>query len=54
MTPVETEFWEPRHGKLVTAAGMLKALVTKETPDDTMRHGKVTRLTDRRACAAKR
>ncbi|WP_404432103.1 pyridoxamine 5'-phosphate oxidase family protein [Microbacterium lacus] len=44
VTPVETEFWEPHHGKLVTAAGMLKALVTKETPDDTMRHGKVSRV----------
>jgi general stress protein 26 len=41
VTPVECEFWEPRHGTLVTAAGMLKALVTKDTPDDTMRHGKV-------------
>jgi hypothetical protein len=26
VTPVECEFWEPRHGKLATAAGMLKAL----------------------------
>lgn len=42
VTPVEAEFWEPRHGKLVTAAGMLKALVTRETPDDTMRHGKIS------------
>ncbi|MET0735276.1 MAG: pyridoxamine 5'-phosphate oxidase family protein [Microbacterium sp.] len=42
VTPAECEFWEPRHGKLATAAGMLKALVTKDTPDDTMRHGKVT------------
>lgn len=40
--PVECEFWEPRHGKLVTAAGMLKALVTKDTPDDTMSHGRVS------------
>jgi general stress protein 26 len=39
----EAEFWEPAHGKLVVAAGMLKALVTRDTPDDTMRHGKVTR-----------
>ncbi|MET0296260.1 MAG: pyridoxamine 5'-phosphate oxidase family protein [Microbacterium sp.] len=41
VTPVECEFWEPRHGKLVTAAGMLKSLVTKDTPDDLMSHGKV-------------
>ena len=39
--PVECEFWEPKHGKLVTAAGMLKSLVTKETPDDTMRDERV-------------
>lgn len=39
----EAEFWEPAHGKLVVAAGMLKALVTRDTPDDTMRHGKVSR-----------
>jgi general stress protein 26 len=39
----EAEFWEPAHGKLVVAAGMLKALVTRDTPDDTMRHGKVAR-----------
>ena len=42
VTPVECEFWEPKHGKLVTAAGMLKALVTKDTPDDTMSHGRVS------------
>ena len=42
VTPVECEFWEPRHGKLVTAAGMLKALVTRDTPDDTMVHGRVS------------
>lgn len=42
VTPVETEFWEPAHGKLVMAAGMLKALVTRDTPDDTMRHGKIS------------
>lgn len=41
VTPVESEFWEPKHGKLVMAAGMLKALVTKDTPDDTMRDEKV-------------
>ena len=37
VTPVTAEFWEPKHGKIVMAAGMLKALVTKDTPDDTMR-----------------
>jgi general stress protein 26 len=42
VTPAECEFWEPRHGKIVMAAGMLKALVTKDTPDDTMRHGRVS------------
>ena len=40
VTPVECEFWEPKHGKIVMAAGMLKALVTKDTPDDTMRDEK--------------
>ncbi len=39
----EAEFWEPAHGKLVMAAGMLKALVTRDTPDATMRHGTVSR-----------
>ena len=42
VTPVECEFWEPKHGKIVMAAGMLKALVTKDTPDDTMRHEKIS------------
>ncbi|MEJ1155031.1 pyridoxamine 5'-phosphate oxidase family protein [Microbacterium marmarense] len=42
VTPVETEFWEPAHGKVVMAAGMLKSLVTKEVPDDTMRHGRIS------------
>ncbi|HEY6800907.1 MAG TPA: pyridoxamine 5'-phosphate oxidase family protein, partial [Agromyces sp.] len=42
VTPVECEFWEPRGNRLVVAAGMLKALVTKDMPDDTMRHGRVT------------
>lgn len=42
VTPVECEFWEPANGKLVVAAGMLKALVTRDTPDDLMRHGKVS------------
>jgi len=41
VTPVETEFWEPAHGKLVMAAGMLKSLFTRDTPDDTMNHGRV-------------
>lgn len=43
VTPIEVEFWEPAHGKLVMAAGMLKSLVTKDTPDDTMRHGRLSR-----------
>lgn len=42
VTPAECEFWEPRHGKVVMAAGMLKALVTRDTPDDMMRHGRVS------------
>ena len=42
VTPRETEFWEPAHGKIVMAAGMLKALLTRDTPDDTMRHGKIS------------
>jgi general stress protein 26 len=42
VTPVTCEFWEPKHGKIIMAAGMLKALVTKETPDDTMRNEKVS------------
>ena len=42
VTPVECEFWEPAHGKLVAAAGMLKALVTRDTPDDMMRHGRIS------------
>lgn len=43
VTPVECEFWEPAHGKLVMAAGMLKSLVTKDTPDDDiMNHGRVS------------
>ncbi|SBS71293.1 pyridoxamine 5'-phosphate oxidase family protein [uncultured Microbacterium sp.] len=41
VTPLDTEFWEPAHGKLVMAAGMLKALVTRDTPDDTMNHGRI-------------
>lgn len=42
VTPVECEFWEPRHGTIVMAACMLKALVTRDTPDDTMVHGRIT------------
>lgn len=42
VTPVETEFWEPKHGKVAMAAGALKALVTRDTPDDTMRHGRIS------------
>ena len=42
VTPVECEFWEPKHGKLVTAVAMLKSLVTKTTPDDTMRDERVS------------
>lgn len=41
VSPLEAEFWEPTHGKIAMAAGMLKALVTRDTPDDTMRHGTV-------------
>ncbi|WP_344091167.1 pyridoxamine 5'-phosphate oxidase family protein [Microbacterium deminutum] len=41
VTPVACEFWEPKHGKLVMAAAMLKALVTKDTPDDAMRDEKI-------------
>ena len=42
VSPVECEFWEPKHGKLVTAVAMLKSLVTKETPDDTIRDERVS------------
>lgn len=42
VTPREVEFWEPAHGKIVMAAGMLKALLTRDTPDDTMRHGRIS------------
>ena len=41
VSPVEAEFWEPAHGKIAMAAGMLKALITRDTPDDTMTHGTV-------------
>lgn len=43
VTPREVEFWEPAHGRLVMAIGALKALVTKDVPDDTMRHGRISR-----------
>lgn len=42
VTPVEAEFWEPAQGKIVMAAKMAKALVTHDTPDDTMAHGRIT------------
>lgn len=42
VTPRVTEFWEPAKGKLAMAAGALKALVTRDTPDDTMDHGRIT------------
>lgn len=43
VTPVECEFWEPSKGKIAQAAGMLKALVTRDTPDDDiMAHGRIT------------
>jgi len=43
VTPTETEFWEPAHGKLMMAAGMLKSLFTKDTPDDdNVNHGHVS------------
>ena len=42
VTPRVTEFWEPAKGKIAMAAGALKALVTHDTPDDTMDHGRIT------------
>ena len=43
VTPVVAEFWEPAKGKVAMAAGALKALVTRDTPDDDiMNHGRVT------------
>lgn len=43
VTPKVTEFWEPAKGKVAMAAGMLKAFVTRDTPDDDiMNHGKIT------------
>ena len=36
------EFWEPGQNRLAQAAGMLKALVTRDTPDDDIvRHAKI-------------
>lgn len=44
VTPTVTEFWEPSKGKIAMAAHMVKALVTKDTPDeDIMNHGKIER-----------
>ncbi|MFT4211364.1 MAG: pyridoxamine 5'-phosphate oxidase family protein [Microbacterium sp.] len=34
VTPQVTEFWAPGKGRIAMAAGMLKALVTRDTPDD--------------------
>jgi len=43
VTPVVAEFWEPAKGKVAMAVGALKALVTRDTPDDDiMNHGRVT------------
>lgn len=41
VTPQEVEFWEPREGKVAQAVHMLKALVTRDTPDDMMRRGRI-------------
>lgn len=42
VTPTVTEFWEPAKGKIAMAAGMLRSLVTKDTPDDDIvNHGKI-------------
>ena len=41
VTPVECEYWEPAHGKLASTIAMAKALVTRDTPDDMMDHGRV-------------
>lgn len=42
VTPRVSEFWEPAKGKIAMAAGMLKSLVTKDTPDDDiMNHRKI-------------
>lgn len=42
VTPRDTEFWEPAKGRIALAAGMLKALVTRDTPDDdVMVHGRI-------------
>ncbi|WP_347346298.1 pyridoxamine 5'-phosphate oxidase family protein [Microbacterium sp.] len=43
VTPVETEFWEPAKGKIAMAADLVKAFVTRDTPDeDIMNHGRIT------------
>lgn len=42
VTPVVTEFWESSKGPIAMAAGALKALVTRDTPDDdVMDHGRI-------------
>lgn len=42
VTPELTEFWEPAKGKVAMAAGMLAALVRRDTPDDDlMNHGRI-------------
>lgn len=42
VTPMVVEFWEPAKGKLALAAGALKSLVTRDTPDDDiMNHGHI-------------
>lgn len=42
VTPTVCEFWEPAKGKIAMAAGALKALVTRDTPDDDiMNHGRI-------------
>jgi general stress protein 26 len=44
VTPVEAELWQPAHGKLVVAAGMLKSLFTKDTPDEEITdHARIVR-----------
>ncbi|MEU1972334.1 pyridoxamine 5'-phosphate oxidase family protein [Microbacterium sp. NPDC019599] len=42
VTPVEAEYWEPGEGRIMMAAKMVKSLVTRDTPDDTMDHGRIT------------
>lgn len=43
VSPVEVEFWEPGQNRIEQAAGMLTALVTRDTPDDDIvRHAKIS------------